>query len=87
MPDAAPSPLVKFLLELANELPKALSAFRYCSRQRAKELAVEKELPVLGIEAHHIGWQHIDAEVRREPRNVVAVMHALADPDPAEAEP
>ena len=35
---------------------------------------MKKELPVLGIEAHDIGWQHIDGEIRRELRNVFAVM-------------
>ena len=41
--------------------------------ERTIELAVKKELPVLGIEAHDIGWQHIDGEIRRELRNVFAV--------------
>ena len=63
----------KVLLQLANELPKALSTFSYCGRQRTIELAVKKEFPVLGIEAHDIGWQHIDGEIRRELRNVFAV--------------
>ena len=35
---------------------------------------MKKELPVLGIEAHDSGWQHIDGEIRRELRNVFAVM-------------
>ena len=34
---------------------------------------MKKELPVLGIEAHDIGWQHIDGEILRELRNVFAV--------------
>ena len=63
----------KILLQLANELPKALSAFSYCGRQRAIEFAMKKELPVFGIEAHDIGWQHIDGEIWRELRNVFAV--------------
>src|SRR2546430_906334 len=44
----------------------------YC--ERAIELAVKKELAVLGIEAHDLGRQHIDGEIRREPRNILAVM-------------
>jgi hypothetical protein len=34
---------------------------------------MKKKLPVLGIEAHHVGRQHIDGEMRRELRNVFAV--------------
>jgi hypothetical protein len=34
---------------------------------------VQQELPILGIEAHDIGWQHIDGEIRRELQNVFAV--------------
>jgi hypothetical protein len=64
----------KMLLQFANELAKAPSTFSYCGRQRTIELAVQKELPVLGIEAHDIGWQHIDGEIRRELRNVFAIM-------------
>ena len=62
----------KFLFQIASDLSKAPSG-RYGVRQRAVELAAKKKLPVLGIEAHHIGWQHIDGEIRREPRNVFAV--------------
>ena len=68
----------KILLQLANELPKALSALSYRGGERAIELAVKQELPVLGIEAHDIGWQHIDGEIRRELRNVFAVMQRKA---------
>ena len=64
----------KILLQLANELPKALSTLSYRGGERTIELAVKKELPVLGIEAHDIGRQHIDGEIRRELRNVFAVM-------------
>jgi hypothetical protein len=35
---------------------------------------VKKELSVVGIETHNVGWQHIDVEIRSEPRNVFAVM-------------
>ncbi|HEX3449119.1 MAG TPA: hypothetical protein VHS97_12750 [Isosphaeraceae bacterium] len=63
----------KLLFQLANEVPKALPTFSYCGRDRAIERAVKKKLPVLGIEAHDIGRQHIDGEIRREPRNVFAV--------------
>ena len=41
---------------------------------------MKKELPVLGIEAHDIGRQHIDGEIRRELRNVFAVMLRKAVP-------
>src|SRR5215475_6899708 len=64
----------KILLQLAHELPNAQSASAYCGRQCTIELAMKKELPVLGIEAHDIGRQHIDAEIRRELRNVFAVL-------------
>jgi hypothetical protein len=33
---------------------------------------MQKEFAVLGIEAHHVGRQHIDREIRRELRNVRA---------------
>jgi hypothetical protein len=45
----------KILLQLANELPKALSALSYRGGECTIELAVKQELPVLGIEAHDIG--------------------------------
>jgi hypothetical protein len=34
---------------------------------------VKKKFSVLGVETNHIGWQHIDGEIRRELRNVFAV--------------
>ena len=58
-------------LQLAKELPNAPSASAYCRRQRTEELAVKKELSVLGIEAHDVGWQHIHAEIRRELQSIV----------------
>ena len=64
----------KILLQVANELPKAPSTLSYRVGERTIELAVKQELPVLGIEAHDIGRQHIDGEIRRELRNVFAVM-------------
>src|ERR1700730_2577325 len=64
----------EILFELANELPKILVAFSYRGGERAIELAVKKELPVFGKEAHRIGRQHIDAEIGGEPRNFVAVV-------------
>ena len=63
----------KILLQVANELPKAPSTLSDRGGERTIELAVEQELPVLGIEAHDIGRQHIDGEIRRELRNVFAV--------------
>src|ERR1039457_6116005 len=63
----------KILLQLANEVLKTPSS-SYCGRECTIELAVKKELPVLGVEAHETGWQHIDGEILREPRNVFAVM-------------
>ncbi len=79
---AVDQPLQRFLdfvgrkipLQLANELAKAFSAFCYRGRQCTIELAVKKELPVLGIEAHDVGGQHIDGEIRRELRDVFACM-------------
>src|ERR1043166_1316745 len=59
--------------QLAHELAKALRALAYRGSKRAIEFAVKKELPVLGIEAHRIGRQHIDGEIGCEPRNVFAV--------------
>ena len=43
-------------------------------RERTGELAVEKELAVLGVEADDVRRQHVDAEIRRELRNVLAVL-------------
>src|SRR5262249_56375403 len=70
----------KMLPQLTNELPNALSTLSYCRRQRTIELAMEKELSVLGIEAHDIGRQHIDGEIRCELRNVFAVVLRMAVP-------
>ena len=64
----------KILLQFAEDLRKTLSTLAYCGGERAIELAMKKELPVFGIEAHHFPWQHIHREIRREPRNVFAVM-------------
>src|SRR5580692_2637168 len=64
----------KILLEVTNELPKAPFTLSYRRGERTIELAVKQEFPVLGIEAHDIGGQHIDGEIRREPRNVFAVV-------------
>ena len=63
----------KILLQVTNELPKAPATLSYRGGECTIELAVKQELPVLGIEAHDIGWQHIDGEIRRELRNVFAV--------------
>ncbi len=60
----------KILPERANQLRKALSALSYRGRERAIELAVKEELPVLGIEADNVGGQHIGGEIRRELQNV-----------------
>ena len=62
----------KLLLQIANDPSKAPSG-RYGVRERAVEFAAKKELPVLGIEAHGIGRQHIDGEILRKLRNVFAV--------------
>src|SRR5262245_24031540 len=61
-------------------MPKALSSCSYCGRQRMVELAVKKELAVLGIEADGIGRQQIDGEIRREPRDVFAVKQCSSVP-------
>jgi hypothetical protein len=62
-----------FPLELAEEIPEAPAAVSDRCRKRAIKLAVKKKLAVFGIEAHGIGWQQIDAEVRGKLRNVLAV--------------
>src|SRR5271166_3136092 len=64
----------KIRLQLANELPKTFSALSYRGGERTIELAVQQKLPVLRIEAHDIGRQHIDGEIRRELRNALAVL-------------
>src|SRR6516164_7569839 len=64
---------LKVWFQLGNDLPKAACALPYCRGQRAVKLTVKKELPVLGIEANDIAWQHIDGEIRREPQYVFAV--------------
>ncbi len=64
----------KVLLEVTNELLKAPSALSYRVGERTIEFAVKQELPVLGIEAHDVRRQHIDAEIRRELRNALAIM-------------
>src|SRR5580693_9674275 len=69
----------KILLQLTNELPKAPFTLSYRRGERTIELAVKQEFPVLGIEAHDIGGQHIDGEIRREPRNVFAVILCKLD--------
>jgi hypothetical protein len=65
------------LRQLANERRNALSALSDLGGERTIKLAVKKEFPVLGLEAHRIGGQHIDAEIWREPQNVFAI--ALRD--------
>src|SRR5882762_1820288 len=62
----------KILLEVTNKLPNALLTLSDRRGERTIELAVKQEFPVLGIEAHDIGGQHIDGEIRREPQNVFA---------------
>jgi hypothetical protein len=70
----------KIPLQLANELPNALSAFAYRRRERTVEFAVQKELPVLGIKTHHIWRQNIDGEIGRKLRNGFAVVPREAVP-------
>ncbi len=60
-------------LQIANKLPKALSALPDRGGERAIELTVKQEFPVLGIEAHDIRRQNIDGEIRRELRNLFTV--------------
>ncbi len=57
----------------AHELREALAAFSDRGGERDIELAVQKELAILRIEAHRIGRQHIDGEIRRKLRHAVAV--------------
>src|SRR5580704_6957686 len=63
----------KILLEVTNELLKAPSTLSYRVGERAIEFAMKQKLSILGIEAHNIGGQHIDVEIRRELRNAFAV--------------
>src|ERR1700722_16946956 len=69
----------KILLELTNELPEALFTLSDRGGERTIELAVKQEFPVLGIEAHNIGGQHIDGEIRCEPRKVFAFILCKLD--------
>src|SRR5580693_9562564 len=62
----------KIPLQVTNELPEAPSTLSYRGGERAIELAVKQELPVLGIEADGVGGQHVDGEIRSELRNVFA---------------
>jgi hypothetical protein len=64
----------KILLEVTNEPLKAPSTLSYRVGERAIELAMKQKLSILGIEAHDIGRQHIDAEIRCELRNGFAIM-------------
>ena len=58
--------------QIASEFGKAFSTLCYGGGKRAIKLAVQEELPVLGIEAYDVGRQHIDREIRRELRNFFA---------------
>src|SRR6516165_2390961 len=62
----------KILLQVTNEFPKTPFTLSYRGSECTIELAVKQKLPVLGIEAHDVRWQHIDGEIRRELRNVFA---------------
>ena len=64
----------KILRQLANKLPTAPTIFPYCRRQRTKDVAVKKELPVFRVEADDIGRQHIDGKIWRKLQNVFAVL-------------
>src|ERR1700722_2419117 len=64
----------KVLLEVTNELLKAPPTLSDRIGERAIEFAVQQELPVLGIEAHDVRRQHIDAEIGRELRNGLAIL-------------
>ncbi|MGB7834410.1 MAG: hypothetical protein WBL84_19605 [Xanthobacteraceae bacterium] len=70
----------KFALEPANELANASSTLNDRGRQRAIEFAVKEELAVLGIEAHDVGRQCINGEIRRELRDFFAVALCKACP-------
>src|SRR5215510_6793327 len=63
----------KIILQSTHELPNAFSALSYCRRQRTIELAMKKELSILGIETHDIGLQHINGEIRCELWNVLGI--------------
>jgi hypothetical protein len=70
----------KILPQLTYEIPNAFSALSYCGSKRTIELAVKKELSVLGIETHDIGRQHINSEIWCELWNVCAVELCMAFP-------
>ena len=42
---------------------------------------MQKEFAILGIEANHVGGQHIDREVRRELRNVLERSTIMCEKD------
>jgi hypothetical protein len=67
----------KIPFHLTKDLAKSLSG-TYRDGERAIERAVKKELPVLGIEAHNVGRQHVGAEILRELRNVLALVQREA---------
>ena len=54
----------------ADKLSKRFAAFANRRNEVAIEFAVKKEFAILGIEAHDIGRQQIDGEIRRELRKV-----------------
>jgi hypothetical protein len=68
----------KVLFQRPRERSKTFATLSYRGGESAIELAVQEELAVLGIEAHDIGWQHVDGEIRRELRDVFAVRNVLA---------
>src|SRR5262245_20537551 len=70
----------KIKLQPTHELPNVFSALSYCRRQRTIELAMKKELSILGIETHDIGLQHINGEIRCELRNVLGIELLMAVP-------
>ena len=57
---------------MLRSLAKRPAALPDRRSERAIELAVEKELAVLRIEADDVAGQQINGEIRREARNVVA---------------
>src|ERR1700734_3385507 len=60
-------------LEFAKQVAKTAAAFADRRRHRAVKLAVKEEFSIFRIQAHRVGRQQIDAEVRCKLRNVLAL--------------
>lgn len=78
----------KILREPTNVFANALSAFSDCGCKRTIKPAVQKEFPILRIEAHDIRWQHINRKIRRETGNAIhwrEIVPTIAGREPGRA--